>query len=202
MGLNWAEPFYFNRLKAWEVYFFITNPKMHMGDQGKKWFAVYTRSKCEKKVTALLTSKEIENYCPLNKVIRQWSDRKKIMYEPLFTSYVFVRTTEKEHVRVVQTEGIINYVSLQGKPAVIPDSEIDLIKKFLQEYSNVKLDKLIVGVNDTVKIKYGLFIEQEGQVIEVHNKTVKVLLPSLGYIMLAEVHKSHVEVIKKGIVAK
>lgn len=168
----------------------------------KKWYAVYTRSRWEKKVTALLTNKKIENYCPLNKVTRQWSDRTKVLHEPLFTSYVFVRACHKEHLGVVQTEGIINYVNWQGKPAVIPDAEIELIKKFLQEYSNVKLDKIAVGINDTVKIKYGLFIEQEGQVMEVHNKTVKVMLPSLGYIMLAEVLKSHIEVIRKGLAVK
>ena len=173
-----------------------------MKEIAKKWYAVYTRPKWEKKVTGLLACKEIENYCPLNRVVRQWSDRKKIMYEPLFTSYVFVRASEKEHLHVVQTDGIINYVNWQGKPAVIPDHEIELIKQFLLEYSNVKLERLQVGLNDTVKIKYGLFMEQEGQVIEVHNKTVKVVLPSLGYIMLAGISKSHVEVVKKAPVLK
>jgi transcription antitermination factor NusG len=164
----------------------------------KKWYAVYTRPKWEKKVAALLTMKEIENYCPLNRVIRQWSDRKKISDEPLFTSYVFVRSCQREYISVLETDGVINYVNWLGRPAVIPDSEIELIKEFLLEYRHVKLEKITVNVNDTVEIKHGVFIEQKGRVVEVYNKTVKVLLPSLGYIMLAEVPKCHVEVIKKG----
>jgi transcription antitermination factor NusG len=163
----------------------------------KRWYAIYTHAKWEKKVADLLTRKSIENYCPLNKVLRQWSDRKKIVYEPLFTSYVFTRISDKEHVHVLQTEGVFNYVSWKGKAAVIPDVEIETIKNFLMEHSNVRLEKMDVDVNDTVRIKYGLFMEQEGRVVEVLGKTLRVSLPSLGYIMLAEIPTSHVEVVKQ-----
>jgi transcription antitermination factor NusG len=161
----------------------------------KRWHAVYTHAKWEKKVATLFTLKNIENYCPLNKVLRQWSDRKKILYEPLFTSYVFVRVNDKERLSVLQTEGVFNYVSWQGKPAVIRDSEIELIKKFLLDHHNVRLEKIDIDIDDLVRIKCGLFIEQEGRVMEVLGKTVRVALPSLGYAMLAEIPKSHVEVV-------
>ena len=62
----------------------------------KNWYAVYTRPRAEKKVADALTKKKIENFSPINKVIRQWSDRKKIVYEPLFTSYVFIKVSELE----------------------------------------------------------------------------------------------------------
>lgn len=163
----------------------------------KRWYAVYTHAKWEKKVADLLTRKKIENYCPLNRVIRQWSDRKKVVFEPLFTSYVFVRISNKESISVLQTEGIFNYVSWQAKPAVIRDIEIELIKKFLLDHSNVRLEKIDVDVNDRVLIKCGLFMEQEGTVMEVLGKTVRVCLPSLGYAMLAEIPKSYVEVVNK-----
>jgi transcription antitermination factor NusG len=71
----------------------------------KKWYAVYTRARWEKKVSEYLTRKDIENYCPLNKVLRQWSDRKKIVHEPLFTSYVFVNVSEEQHAFLKQTSG-------------------------------------------------------------------------------------------------
>jgi len=161
----------------------------------KKWYAIYTHAKWEKKVATLLTRKDIENYCPLNKVARQWSDRKKIVFEPLFTSYVFVRITDKEYLSVLQTDGVLNYVSWQGKPAVIRDAEIDLVRNFLLEHNSVRLEKLEVDVDDTVRIKCGLFMEQEGKVMEVLGKSLRVFLPSLGYAMLAEIPKSHVEVV-------
>ena len=165
----------------------------------KKWYAVYTHAKWEKKVADILTRKNIENYCPLNRVLRQWSDRKKILYEPLFTCYVFVRINDIEHLSVLQTEGVLNYVNWQGKPAVIRDVEIEAIKNFLLEYRTVRLEKIEVGVNDTVRVKCGLFMEQEGKVIEVLGKTIRVLLPSLGYVMLAEIPKSPVEVVTQNI---
>jgi len=75
-----------------------------------RWYAVYTRPRWEKKVAGSLTRKKIENYCPFNRVLHQWSDRKKIVLEPLFTSYLFVRISGEEQLAVRQTEGVINFV--------------------------------------------------------------------------------------------
>jgi transcription antitermination factor NusG len=165
----------------------------------KKWYAVYTKPRCEKKAADLLTKKGIENYCPLNRVQKQWSDRKKIVLEPLFTSYVFVRIDTGEQLAVRQTYGILNFVYWLSKPAVIRNEEIDIIKRFLNEYSYVRLEKVDVNVNDIVRIVTGPFMEQEGQVISVKNKTVKIMLPSLGYWMHAEVETSNVKVIQENI---
>src|SRR5688500_10904022 len=103
----------------------------------KRWYAVYTRPRWEKKVAAALSKSEIENYCPLNKVERRWSDRKKIIEEPLFTSYVFVRASLKEQTVIRETDGIVNFVYWLGRPAVIRNEEIDLIKRFLNQHKNV-----------------------------------------------------------------
>ena len=124
----------------------------------KLWFVLYTRSNCEKKVSELLTKREIENYCPLNKVYRQWSDRKKIVDMPLFSSYVFVRVLEKELTGLKSlTSNIVNLVYWLGKPAVVKDQEIDNIKFFLNEYSNIKLEKRNVDINEDVLIMRGPF---------------------------------------------
>ena len=163
----------------------------------KKWYAVYTRARCEKKVSELLTRKDIENYCPLNKVKKQWADRKKTVLEPLFTSYVFVRVSESDHIQLKKTDGVINLVYWLGRPAVIRDVEIDMIQRFLGEYQNIKLEKTSVNLNDMVRIVSGPLLNHEGQVVEVKNKTVKIVLPSLGYLMSAEVETAKVEIIKE-----
>src|SRR5688572_20945239 len=103
-----------------------------------KWFAVYTKPRWEKKVVKLLVEKGIENYCPLNKVRRQWSDRIKLVEEPLFKSYVFVRVCEEDRTTVRMTDGVINFVYWNGKPAIIKDKEIQAIKLFLDEHENVE----------------------------------------------------------------
>jgi transcription antitermination factor NusG len=164
-------------------------------DGNKKWYAVYTRARWEKKVADILSRRKIENYCPINKVTRQWSDRKKIIDEPLFTSYVFVHAPESELTLLRKIDGIINLVYWLGKPALIRDSEIETIKRFLNEHRNIKLEKAKVNLNDTVRIVAGPLMEHEGQVISIKNRTVKVLLPSLGYLMVAETETSNVEVI-------
>jgi transcriptional antiterminator NusG len=158
-----------------------------------KWYAVYTRPCWERKVSQLLTIKQIENYCPLQKTYRQWSDRKKIIYDPLFKSYVFIHTSPKETMPVLQTDGVLNIVSCLGKPAVIRDEEIELIRQFLNEYKNIQVHKLDLHKNDLVKINGGPLITHTGTVLAVKSKTVKVLLPSLGFAMTAEVEINNIE---------
>jgi transcription antitermination factor NusG len=164
-----------------------------------KWYAVYTRPRWEKKVAYLLDKKGIEQYCPLNKVYRQWSDRKKLVLESLFKSYVFVRTTEKMHSEIRNISGVLNFVYGLSMPAIIRDEEIDCIKEFLNNHKNVQLQKTPVDRNDTVRITSGALTKHEGNVVAVKSKTVKIILPSLGYMMIAEVEKINVEVISNNI---
>jgi transcription antitermination factor NusG len=163
----------------------------------KKWHAVYTKPHCEKKVAEILTRKGIENYCPQNKVYSQGNDRRKIIHAPLFTSFVFVRISMDEFSIVRQTSGIINFIFWLNKPAVIRDKEIETIKRFLKEHSFVKLEKVDVYSNDVVHINSGPLIEQEGNVVSIKNKIVKMILPSLGFIMCAELETVNVKVIKE-----
>src|SRR6202008_5172892 len=121
----------------------------------KQWLAVYTRPRWEKKVNQLLKEKGVGSYCPLNKVRRKWSDRVKIVEEPLFKSYVFVKVNDEDRAAVRMTAGAINFVYWQGKPAVIKEKEIAAIKKFLDEYENVEAKPIEVKVNERVKITMG-----------------------------------------------
>jgi transcription antitermination factor NusG len=170
----------------------VHKPKLAHMEQ--KWYAVYTKPHWEKKVAELTNSRKLESYCPTNMVIRQWSDRKVKLYEPLFTSYVFVRINEKQINEVRQVPGIINFVYWLNKPAVIKDNEIDSIKMFLNEYKNIKLEKVPLQVNDKVRVMNGPLMDYVGDILEVNNKKVKVALPSLGYMMTAEVERTNVEI--------
>lgn len=166
------------------------------------WYAIYTRPRWEKKVFELLTKKKIVSYCPLNKVIKQWADRKKTILEPLFPSYVFVQLDATEMTRAKETDGVINFVYWLSKPAIIKDAEIDAIKNFLSEFNNVYLEKNVVNVNDTVRIIRGPLKDYEGNVVSIKNKNrVIVSLPSLGYMMIAEVQRSNVTVLAKENIA-
>jgi transcription antitermination factor NusG len=161
-----------------------------------KWLAVYTRPRWEKKVNQLLSEKGVERYCPLNKVRRKWSDRVKIVQEPLFKSYVFVKVNDDERSLVRMTAGVINFVYWQGKPAVIKEKEINAIKRFLDEYENVEVRPLNVEVNQRVKITTGPLMDHEGEILEIQNKTAKIAIDSLGYVLVAYVEKTKLALAK------
>lgn len=157
----------------------------------KNWYIIYTRCGSEKKVAALLEKKGIETYCPLKKANRHQIDRKRVMAEPLFSSYVFVRASDSEHPDIIETEGFLNFVYWLSKPAIICTDEIDTIKKFLVEYDYVSIEKSEVLPNDKVRILNGPLVLWEGNVVEVMTNTVKILLPSLGYSLVAEIRKDN-----------
>jgi transcription antitermination factor NusG len=132
--------------------------------------------------------KGIESYCPLNKVQRKWSDRVKTIEEPLFKSYVFVKVADEARTQVRMTEGVVNFVYWNGKPAVIKEKEIQTIKRFLDEFENVEAVK--INPEERVRIIAGPMMDQEGKVIEIKNKTAKVCIDSLGYMLIAYIDKS------------
>ena len=159
-----------------------------MEEEAKQWFAVYTKPRTEKKVNGILTLKGIESWCPLQKVERQWSDRKKIIEDPIFKSYVFVRIQNNQRLSVLQTQGVLNFVHFLGKPAVIKDEEIALIKSYLLEKdAHISIQSLqAFEENDKVVIRQGIFMDNTGTVIKAGSKKIYVRLESLGQIMIVE----------------
>jgi len=156
----------------------------------KKWLAVYTRPRWEKKVNQLLQEKGTESYCPLNKIKRKWSDRVKVIEEPLFKSYVFVKISDEERTQVRMTTGVVNFVYWNGKPAVIKEKEIAIIRRFLDEYENVEAEPMDIKINERVKITTGPLMDQEGKVLSVRHKTAQVAIDSLGYMLVAYIDRS------------
>ena len=157
----------------------------------KQWRIAYTRPGCEKKVATLLEKKKLEVYCPLTTLQRQWIDRKRVTYEPLFTSYVFVNCPDRDTTGILQTDGVLNFVYWLKHPAIICNEEIETIKKFIAEYDYVSIEKTEVLPNDKVRIINGPLVLWEGNVVEVRTNTVKILLPSLGYSLVAEIRKDN-----------
>ena len=155
-----------------------------------KWYAIYTRPRWEKKVNNLLEAKGIESYCPLNKVRRKWSDRIKTIEEPLFKSYVFVKIDEEARTNVRMTDGVINFVYWNGKPALIKEREIQTIKRFLDEHENVELVKIELKEDQRVRVTAGPLMDQEGKVLEVKHKQVRVAIDSLGYMLVADIERT------------
>ena len=105
-----------------------------MLDNEKIWHALYVRPRSEKKVANELIDMGFEVYLPVITVVRQWSDRRKKVVEPLFKSYLFVRSNEKEYYTVRSVFGVVKFVVFEGKVANVPDNQIAAIKKYVREY--------------------------------------------------------------------
>ena len=161
----------------------------------KTWYAVYTRPRWEKKVAQLLLEKGIENYCPLNKVTRQWSDRKKVILAPVFKGYVFVKVQDDIKWEVKKISGILNYVYWLGKPAGIRDEEINIIRKFLSEFDDVQVEKKHFTSDAKVRIRQGVLMNYEGMVIEVIGNRAVVKIDTLDLQLSAQFDKKNLELI-------
>ncbi|MCU7548263.1 antitermination protein NusG [Chitinophagaceae bacterium LB-8] len=158
------------------------------------WYLIYTRPNWENKVVDHLQRKGIENYCPYNRDLNEAGNRRKVTYKPLFTSFVFVRVNALLLTELKKIDGIVSLVFWLDKPAVIRDIEIEMMRRFLNEHINVQLEKNIVNINGMVKITNGDLCEEEGD-ISISSKRVKLVLPSLGYSLVAEVSNTNVELI-------
>ncbi|HLY70473.1 MAG TPA: UpxY family transcription antiterminator [Puia sp.] len=161
----------------------------------KKWYAVYTKPRWEKKVHKLFDEKGLENYCPVNKVRKKWSDRIKVVEEPLFKSYIFVRVSEEEKTKVRMTNGVVNFVYWQGKPAVVKDKEIDIIKKFLNEYEHVIAQPVSLKSDMKIRIQQGIFMDNEATITKVLSNKVQVIIESIGYSLVAVIDKSNIAIV-------
>ncbi|QSE96823.1 UpxY family transcription antiterminator [Fulvivirga lutea] len=152
------------------------------------WKAIYTKSRHEKKVTKLLESLGIEVYCPLQTIVRQWSDRKKKVSEPVFKSYVFLKCDNELDYTVLNTNGVVSFVKRLGKVALIRDSEISIIREFLGNYENVEIENISEWEIETpVRIKEGPMKGKNGLISHIKGNKAKLIIEEMGIQIVAHV---------------
>jgi len=157
----------------------------------KQWKAVYVNVRHEKKIQQKLQELDIEAYVPVQRQLRQWSDRKKWVDVVLIGGYVFVRVSPEFEV-----EGVLNYVRYDGKDAMIKDSEIEQLKWFVENRYTIQLEnerntnfkkgdivklnegpfKGLTGVVDKEKGKHYILLQIEGLNLKFQVQVPKVLV--------------------------
>lgn len=153
-----------------------------MIDQNYRWYPVYTRSRAEKKAYDELIRKGIISYLPLRKTLKQWSDRKKIVEEPLIKSYLFVYISSKEYAEVLMTNGIARFIYFSGKIAAMPNQQIDHLKLLLATEEELPVFDYEIKPGEKVLIKAGPFKDMVAEMVLVHNKQRIILrLDNIGY---------------------
>lgn len=146
------------------------------------WFAIYTKPKNEKKVVEGLEKIGVEVYCPMITQVKQWSDRKKKVEMPLINSYVFVNIADKNRNIVFNVPGIVRYLFWLGKPAVIQDQEIEVLKDGLKGIlNNVEVQGIQPG--DILTISKGPFQGKEGIVSQIEKNKIRLVLKELGVLI-------------------
>ena len=164
----------------------------------KFWHALYVRSRTEKKVLSQLEDNGFQAYLPLVTQVKKWSDRKKKVEEPLFKSYVFVYSNEKEYIPILNVYGVVRFVSFERKAVVVPENQILAIKKFVDDYEKGEEYKLMnnedLKVGQMVRIINGPFKGLIGRLETIHNKRhLVIFIEAVGQYIPVHLPRAKVE---------
>jgi transcription antitermination factor NusG len=131
------------------------------------WYVFYTFPKAEKVIKHELERVNFEVCLPVQKVIRQWKDRKKELEVPLFPNYIFVKTFKEQIYDIINFPKIVRYVAFEGRPAELKEEEINFMKS-AGKCGNIYLSNLRKG--DKIRIKSGILEGYEGMLVECDGK--------------------------------
>ena len=168
----------------------------------KKWFAIYVKSRNEKKVFKQLEDIGVESFLPLITRLKQWSDRKKKVEEPLFRSYIFIRhdlKDRKEYYKIMNIQGVVCFVTIEKKPVPIPENQITAIKEYLNdtELQDFNTDDFKEG--QLVRIKSGQMRDLIGRFVQPkgkHNIIIIIEIEAVGQSLPITVPRSMVEAVR------
>jgi len=163
----------------------------------KQWHVIYTRSRAEKKVQIELSIKEIENFLPMQKRLRQWKDRKKWVEMPLMSGYCFVNITRKEYDIVLQTANVVGYVRFEGKAAIVPENQINSLKLMLKQFDfevNVTNENFAPGRK--VEVVEGPMIGLRGELVKAQGKNKFIIrFSEINSIFSVEIPADHISLL-------
>ena len=162
------------------------------------WYALYVRSRAEKRVYTRLTELGYEAYLPLIVTMKKWSDRMKKVEEPLFKSYLFVRADIRKYFDVVNISGVTRFVSFEKEAVVVPENQINAIKKYCNDYTEddeqVKVKEPELHEGQLVRITGGAMAGLIGRLAPIDNKKrLIVYIESVGRYLPINISRTKVE---------
>lgn len=159
------------------------------------WYAVYVKSRHEKKVAALLESKNVEAYVPLRKTLKQWSDRKKWVEEPVISSYVFVNILLSERDIVLRISGVVGFVRNNKEDALIADNEMNVMKSILGVPNiDVSLEGHDLRIGEVCEVVAGPLVGTKVKLCEIKGKNkVGVYIENLKMSLIFEINPAYLK---------
>jgi transcription termination/antitermination protein NusG len=136
-----------------------------------KWYALYTRSRFEKKMLSELTDRRIEVFLPMREILSRWKDRKKRIWVPLFPGYLFVNyvDTPENRFRILNVPGAVRFVGFEGHANPVPEDQILSVRRFLEAsiavdpYPYVQVGSRVEVIAGPLKGIRGLLVEKRGK---------------------------------------
>ncbi len=160
----------------------------------KKWFALYTKSRTEKKVNQELINKGIDCYLPLEKKLKLWSDRKKWVEEPFIRSYIFVNIEESNLQKALNTPGVVTVIRFSGKPAPVREEQIKIIQSILSSNEKYELSTVNFEPKEKVEVTQGSLKGLVGEMVYHLNKyKVLVRVESINQNILIKINPSYLK---------
>ncbi len=162
------------------------------------WYAVYTKVNAEKKIRKQLEEENIQCYLPLKRTLRQWSDRKKWIEEPLFRSYIFVRVSHIEFFNTLDVTGVVGYVSFGGRAQSIPEYQIENIKMFVKQAGkeiSITQDRIQKGLQ--AEVLCGPLKGVKGEVTELFGQyRILIRVETMGCSLYTNISKEEVKIVE------
>ena len=169
----------------------------HLSTTESRWFAIYTKYKCEKYVAEHLAKKGIAAYVPLITKIKQYTSRVKRFDVPLINCYVFVKITKDQYVKVLETQYVMSFIKQRQNLIAIPDDEINLLKRIVGEIENVSAGNIEMNIGDEVEIIGGNLTGIRGRLVEAEGKNKFIVqLESIGLQLSMIIDKSLLRLLK------
>lgn len=168
------------------------------GTEHRRWYALYTKPRFEKRTEKELRLKGIEVYLPLEKRLKQWSDRKKWVYEPLIRSYIFVYVNKSELNNAYHTPGVLTVVKFEGEPAPIQDKQIQALKDILNSKEVYEVTSETFEIGSYVEVTQGGLKGLQGEMVEHLNKfKVLIRLEIVQQNILVNINPSYLKKVEK-----
>ena len=161
------------------------------------WYVLYTKPRHEKKVAERLTSAGYTVYCPLQKVVRKWSDRTKVVEEPLFKGYLFIQIEDHKRDEVFTHPGTVRYLFWLRRPAIVREEEIATIQKWLGHYDHERLKVTDIIPGSYVRITSGKFMNEEGILLDTSNSKALVQLKELGIQLSLDLTQNELQALQR-----
>ena len=125
--------------------------------QTKSWYVLYTKPRHEKKLAECLQSEGWTVYCPLKKTTKQWSDRKKVVEEALFPSFIFIQCQEQNRDQIFVHASTVRYPYLLRKLVIVRSEEIESIRHWMGEVNHASITVESILTGSKVRLSAGPF---------------------------------------------